>query len=86
MNEYYNVEKGIPLPDGQPKWRLLASLMEVGDSVVVKNSGQVQALSTAFRHEGFKAISQCLIPEGESVPPKERHKRPHRVWKIEDKQ
>ena len=83
MSEY-NIEKGIPLPDGQPKWRTLASLMEVGDSVVVKNAGQVQALSTALRREGFKAISQCLIPE--AYTNKERYKQPHRVWKIEDKQ
>ena len=61
------VEKNIPIPERnkQGKWKELVSIMEIGDSVLVKNRLQASALITSARsHHPDVKFTTRTIDEG----------------------
>lgn len=52
------IEKNIPMPEDRAKWVEIANQMEVGDSVLVKNTAEALALRLALqRRKQGKAVT-----------------------------
>jgi hypothetical protein len=79
--EGFTIESGVPLTDAsksKDKWARLVAGMSIGDSVVLKKSGDVVSFRMMCKKQGFSCKSRSIRDnEGQSTSDV-------RVWKLEN--
>ena len=79
--EGFTIESGVPLTDfehSRDKWARLVAGMSIGDSVVLKKSGDVVSFRMMCKKQGFSCKSRSIRDnEGQSTSDV-------RVWKLEN--
>jgi hypothetical protein len=77
----FTIESGVPLTEpskSRDKWSRLVAGMSIGDSVVLKKSGDVVSFRMMCKKQGFNCKSRAIRDEhGISTPDV-------RVWKLEN--
>jgi hypothetical protein len=64
--EGFVIESGVPLTDphkSRDKWVRLVNAMSVGDSTVLKTSGDVVSFRMNCKKQGFKCVSRAIRDE-----------------------
>lgn len=70
MSYEIKIEKNVPLPNKRSNYYDVFSIMEVGDSFLVKDEAMRATISYAAKKDGYKFLSK---KEGEKI----------RMWLIE---
>jgi|TARA_A100001515_G_scaffold144223_2_gene147657 hypothetical protein len=76
----YVIESGIPISidprKSKDKWLRLTNAMKIGDSTILKTSGEVASFRQACKKSGFNCKSRAIRDENGKVLPDTR------VWKV----
>ena len=77
----FTIEHGVPLSDldkSKNKWVRLVNAMDIGDSTVLKTSGDVVSFRMTCKKQGFKCVSRAIRDEDGNAT------NDIRVWKLQN--
>ncbi len=77
----FTIEHGVPFADfdkSKNKWVRLVNAMDVGDSTVLKTSGDVVSFRMTCKRQGFKCLSRAIRDEDGNAT------NDIRVWKLKN--
>tara|TARA_R100001510_G_C7620994_1_gene181909 strand:+ start:87 stop:356 length:270 start_codon:yes stop_codon:yes gene_type:complete len=77
----FTIEHGVPLSDlhkSRNKWVRLVDAMDIGDSTVLKTSGDVVSFRMTCKKQGFKCVSRAIRDEDGNAT------NDIRVWKLKN--
>ena len=77
----FTIEHGVPFADfdkSKNKWVRLVSAMDVGDSTILKTSGDVVSFRTTCKKQGFKCLSRAVRDDNGNAT------NDIRVWKLKN--
>lgn len=77
----FTIEHGVPFADfdkSKNKWVRLVDAMEIGDSTVLKTSGDVVSFRMTCKRQGFKCLSRAIRDEDGNAT------NDIRVWKLKN--
>ena len=77
----FTIEHGVPFAEfdkSKNKWVRLVNAMDVGDSTVLKTSGDVVSCRMTCKRQGFKCLSRAIRDEDGNAT------NDIRVWKLKN--
>ncbi len=77
----FTIEHGVPFAEfdkSKNKWVRLVNAMDVGDSTVLKTSGDVVSFRMTCKRQGFKCLSRAIRDEDGNAT------NDIRVWKLKN--
>ena len=77
----FTIEHGVPFAEfdkSKNKWVRLVDAMEIGDSTVLKTSGDVVSFRMTCKRQGFKCLSRAIRDKDGNAT------NDIRVWKLKN--
>ena len=77
----FTIEHGVPFAEfdkSKNKWVRLVNAMDVGDSTVLKTSGDVVSFRMTCKRQGFKCLSRAVRDDNGNAT------NDIRVWKLKN--